>query len=190
MDIETLFGWVIMIAVPSLFIWRMRSQLTYLQHGKRRAALWLLIPFFSRARVTLYGIGALLYSLIETAGFTAVCFFALYVGYIVMMPYRLEHIKYALAGIAITAVVVDTAALLLHWFQVGNRGANTLLATAWVSLMTALLVVGAAAIVFSQGRLLELLDPSQVDKVFGGLVVLAGAFVVSLVAVNIQIRST
>jgi hypothetical protein len=189
MDIETLVGWAIMLASMLFFLWRMRAQLTYLQYGKRRAALFVAIPFV-KIRVTLYGVGSMLYSLVETAGITAICFFALHVGYVIMSPwYRLENIKYGLIGIAVTAVVVDVAAFAFCWFRIGHSGAREFIATAWVSLMTGLLVLGAAAIVVSEGKLLDLLIPLQPAKFFAGIIILAFAFVATLLAVQVQVRS-
>jgi len=106
------------------------------------------------------------------------------------MTYRLEQIKYGLAGIAVTVIVVDVSLLLLHFLRIGQQGGSALLAVGWVSFMTALLVVGAAAIVFSEGKLLELFIPLQVNKLLGGMIVLAGAFIVSVIAIRIQNRST
>jgi len=189
MDIETLVGWAIMLASMLFFLWRMRAQLTNLQYGKRRAALFVAIPFV-KIRVTLYGVGSMLYSLIETAGITAICFFALHVGYVIMMPwYDLENIKYGLIGIAVTAVVVDVAAFACRFLKIGHSGAREFTASAWVSLMAGLMVLGAAAIVFSQGKLLELLIPLQPAEFFAGLIILAFAFVASLIAVQVQVRS-
>ncbi len=189
MDLERLLGWAIMLAVPALFLWRMKTQLTQLQYGKRRAVVWLSLPF-RKVRVKVRGVGALLYTLIETAGITAICFFTLHVGYVIMMPYGLENTQYGLMGIAISVVVVDVALMILHWLRIGERSARPMTAAVWVSLMTALLVVGAAAIVFSEGKLLDLLHPREVNKWFGGVIVLAGAFIISLFVVRLQIRST
>lgn len=189
MDIENLLGWAIILAVPLAFVWRMQTQLTHLQYGKRRAVLWLSLPI-RKVRVKLRGVGALLYALIETAGITAICFFALHVGYVIMMPYRLEQTRYGLAGIGVIVIVVDALLLLLHFLRIGQQGGSALLAVGWVSFMTALLVVGAAAIVFSEGKLLELFIPLQVNKLLGGVIVLAGAFIVSVIAIRIQNRST
>ncbi len=188
MEIETLVGWGIMFAAPLLFLWRMRAQLTYLQYGKRYAVFFVSVPFI-KVRVTLYGIASVLYSLVETAGISAICFFTLHVGYVIMMPYRWENARYGLAGILASALVVDAAALFLRWFRVGHSGASEIAAAAWVSLMTAFLALGVAAIVFSEGKLLELVTPLQPGHFYGGVIFLAGAFLVSLVAVYVQARS-
>jgi hypothetical protein len=188
LDLEALVGWIIMLAVPVFFLWRMRAQLTNLQYGKRRAALFTLIPF-TKIRVTLYGTGSQLYSLIETAGITAICFFALHLGYVILMPYRWENTKYGLIGIVMSVLVVDATALILHWVKVGHSGVREFTAAAWVSLMTSLLVLGGAAIIFTNGKLLELLTPVQPARICAGVIILAGAFIVSLVAVQVQVRS-
>jgi hypothetical protein len=190
MDIETLVGWGIMFAAPLLFLWRMRTQLTHLQYNKRHAVFFVSVPFI-KVRVTLYGMGSVLYSLVETAGITAICFFTLHIGYVIMMPwYAWENTKYGLAGILATVLVVDATVFLMRWLKVGHSGASELVATAWVSLMTAVLTLGTAAIIFSEGKLLELLTPLQPGYFYGGVIILAGAFVVSLVALQLQGHST
>lgn len=190
MDIETLVGWGIMFAAPLLFLWRMRAQLTRLQYGKRHAVFFVSVPFV-KVRVTLYGMGSVLYSMVETAGITAICFFILHIGYVIMMPwYAWENTQYGLIGIVVTALVVDATALPMRWLKAGHSGASAITAAAWVSLMTAVLVLGTAAIIFSEGKLLELLTPLRPGYFFGGVIILIGAFVVSLVAVQLQVRST
>jgi hypothetical protein len=189
MDIETLVGWGIMLAAAFLFLWRMRAQLILLQYHKRRAVLFASVPFIKFA-VTLYGVGSILYSIVETAGITAICFFMLHVGYVIVMPwYTLDKTRYGLIGILVTALAVDAIAFLLRWFTLDHPGVSEITAAAWVSLMTAMMVLGIAAIIVSEGKLLNLLAHLQPEYILGGLIILAGAFVVSLVAVYFQART-
>jgi hypothetical protein len=143
---------------------------------------------FRKVQVKVRGLGALLYTLIETGGITAICFFVLHVGYVILMSYGLENVRYGLMGIGATVVVVDAALLLLYWLRVGQLSARPL-AAVWVSLMAALLVVGATAIVYGEGKLLDVLHPGETDKLFGGAIILVGAFLASLIVLNLQTRS-